>query len=171
MKAGVSINVEGFVTVKPSLLLEFSNDFGVYFAATACTWTTIKNLNEVGAELMRRSKLKESDADYWHHGAYRVVTGLVESANTTLILSNKRGAKMLLSAKADIPYIDMADVDVALDVDLQRNIYFKLVTDTGSMTPLFQLHHVNNSLLPWEPLSFDLTKARPSSDFVFTAVE
>jgi len=50
--------------MKPSLLLEFSNDFGVYFAATTCTWTTIKNLNEVGAELMRRSKLKENDADY-----------------------------------------------------------------------------------------------------------
>jgi len=146
VQLGAGASVDGTaVRAKARLELTFHADFSVYYAVAGCVYERIRNLADVAADVVRRSK-KQSWNDAW-----KVVTSRIVSSNTTLIVSREKGSKMVLEASADVPSIDMTDPALSLRVVYDSTASDHWITERGAMTPFCWLHHVDRDLLGYRP--------------------
>lgn len=146
VQLGAGASAEGgAVSARARLELTFHADFSVFYAVAGCSYERIRNLADVGAEVVRRSK-KRSWNDDW-----KVVTSRIVSGNTTLIVASEQGSKMVLEATADVPAIDMTDPGLSLQVVYDSTASDHWITEKGSMTPFCWLHHVDRDLLGYRP--------------------
>jgi len=143
---GAGAAVEGgAVTARARLELTFHADFSVYYAVAGCTYERIRNLADVGSEVVQRSK-KGSWNDDW-----KVVTSRIVSGNTTLIISSEQGSKIVLEATTDVPAIDLTDPGLSLQVVYDSTASDHWITEKGTLTPFCWLHHVDRDLFGYRP--------------------
>jgi hypothetical protein len=91
---------------------------------------------------------------------WAIVTDLVEAESTTLAVSGADQAAIAFEATSDVPYIDLADAAIGLEVKMASNIGYQVVAEKG-LVPLFGLCKIQNAFLWWgdefNPLSRRMT--------------
>jgi hypothetical protein len=138
---GVSASVNaGVADVKARLELDFGEEFSVYVAVAGCRHERIKDITTLGNELINRF-----GADKWNDD-YKVVTSLIESANTTVIIARQESSKVVLEAEGDVPYINVADASLSLRITFDSADSQSWVTvkqnKGAKLTPFCSLHEV-----------------------------
>lgn len=114
------------------LKINFSKKNGVFFYTKGNT-RSVQNYKEFSDKLLDLWKNEKWDLN--HH----VVTEIANSKSTTSIISSDSGASIELEASSpSIPSIDIANLDLKLNVKSEKSIHTKIITD-GITTPLFRL--------------------------------
>jgi hypothetical protein len=135
----------GVVVAAPALELGFEAEFSVYAAVAGCTLHEVKNVQALGRGLLEAAKRGDWDTDWV------VVTSLIASSNTTVIVARGRGTRMVLSAKAEVAQIDLADANLALRVTFDSSsseawVTEKVTREGAKLTPFFWLHRIKANL-------------------------
>jgi hypothetical protein len=148
--AGASVNVANVANVKARLELEFGSEFGVFVAVTGCRQQQIKDINAVRAAVMELRT-----AGKWNDG-WRIVTSLTTAKNLTIIVARQRNSKIVLEAEGNVPQIDLANVELKLNVVVDSTSSEQWITETADdkqlFTPFCGLHGIRWN---WPKAKFD----------------
>jgi hypothetical protein len=137
--AGASPTAGG-VPLKASLDISFSSENAVFFNPASCVPVSIEDQISFGNSIMSLYQTGR-----WEK-KFVVVTGLLESANATVIVSGSNNSSISLEASSDkILNIDLADAALKLGVRRARNVAFKVITQSG-LVPLISLSKVQGSI-------------------------
>jgi hypothetical protein len=137
--AGGSVTPGG-APLKASLDISFSSASAVFFNAASCVPVSIEDQIDFGNRIM----------SFYQTGRWErkfvVVTGLLESANATVIVSGSNNSSISLEASSDkILNIDLADASLKLAIRRAKNVAFKVITES-ELVPLISLSKVQGSI-------------------------
>ncbi len=121
--------------------IEFMRKNAFFFRTISCQISSIEDKEALGVEILRRYENDEWDKRYF------VVTEIVKSGAATIIIANKKNARIDLDMKGNISSttIDLADVNLNSKVVFAKDIHTQIITAT-SLTPLFRARSVKSSL-------------------------
>jgi len=126
--------------LKASLDISFSSENAVFFNAASCVPVSIEDQMDFGNKIMSFYQ-----AGRWEK-KFVVVTGLLESANATVIVSGSSNSSISLEASSDkVLNIDLADASLKLAIRRAKNVAFKVITESG-LVPLISLSKVQGSI-------------------------
>lgn len=149
-----SVTSSGVVNEKARVEIRFSSRKAVFFNAAGCSYTMIADKVALGRRVMDLFRRGE-----WQR-EWAIVTDLVEAESTTLAVSGADQAAIAFEATSDVPYIDLADAAIGLEVKMASNIGYQVVAEKG-LVPLFGLCKIQNAFLWWgdefKPLSRQMT--------------
>ncbi len=140
----------GVVTAKPALALSFDSDVSVYFAVAGCTVTGVEDLESMKPVIVDLFRKGRWDKDW------RIVTTVVEAANMTVAIAQQRNSKLVLEAKGDVPTLDMASVDLSLNVTFDSSSAEKWITEKSPpgdppLTPFCWMYQIKTDLFGGAP--------------------
>lgn len=150
-KFGAGFEVtSGYVSVKPGLKVDFTDDFGLYVNLGGVSVQKMMNLADVATAVCRAATLKDSDPKKWHDRRFVLVTEVCEAKNAVVLLSQRKGTQIVLEAKADVPNIDLANVNLSFELkkDSTSTAQF-FPQEPGkplAITPLFSLAYVDRGV-------------------------
>ena len=147
-----SVPLNGIVTAKAALEVNFSGKEAVFFNAAGCNYTMIADKVRLGREVMDRYKAKQ-----WQR-EWAVVTDLVKAGNTTLAVSGGNAASIVFEATGDVERINLADASAGLTIRTAKNIGYQVVAENG-LIPLFGLCKIQGLFLWWDPNFKPLSRA------------
>lgn len=162
--AGASVSPTGPVAGSARIELEFGAANSVYFNVAGCRHLRIANFGALANEIVRRSRSGE-----WRD-ELRIVTGLIESQNTTLVLGREANSKVVLEADAKVPNVDVADVKLGLRMTYDSSASENWVTvqtpeEGAYLTPFCWFHQIDRGFLKLGKPTLDPTlEALPPSD-------
>ncbi len=135
--AGASVDTAA-VSANASVKISFSKSASVFFNAAGCVTTMIKNIDQIEEAINTGHK---NDKFKWKN-AYRVVTSLVDSAQTIVVISTSKSAGMTLAAASpSIEKIDLSDASLDLNVTSSSDVGFSVDAEKG-LQPLLGLTKV-----------------------------
>ncbi len=135
-----STTIEGIVNPKAKLEINFSSEDSVFFNASRCQFSMIKDKASIGDEVMRLYR-----ANKWDRG-YTVVTDLVRAGATTVAISGGRASSVVFEAEGDIERIDLADASCGFKVTDKKNVGYIVGAKKG-LIPLIGLSKIQSKFL------------------------
>jgi len=107
------------------VIIEFQKEDSVVFKAQNTINHVLTNLKDVEKAFIDKINDKSDDLDK----DYVLITEVVEADSATVVVSNKKNAKMEIkaNAEAEIKNIDIADASLELKAVGQRNIETKVI--------------------------------------------
>src|SRR5262245_37804738 len=125
------------VQAEAGLVIEFTRDGAVVFKAAGCVTPSIEDVEALKKQVLARYREGRWNKDW------AVVTEVVRARAATILLSERRGARVEISArgKVDAGAIDLTNVDIGLTVVSKRDMETTLISQ-GGLTPLFKARSV-----------------------------
>ncbi len=123
----------GVPAAKAAIELRFSRENAVFFAASGCRVTGVKDLKALEEDLLGLVRQERWETDYY------VVTEVYEAARTTAVASSDRDSEIRIEAESPaLETIRLGDASLELEVKRSRNVSLEIVT-AHAQTPLMQL--------------------------------
>lgn len=154
----LSESVQFIDDAKAGLVIEFTADRAVAFAANQTTNHQISNLEEVERKILglyNEGKWKKD---------YVVVTNLITAESTTVFIGRSAGAKVELEAAADVNLakIDLADAEGKLSLAGKKKLETEILGEKG-LSPLYRVMGVNRGFLGLGAGRLDIKALEPGA--------
>jgi hypothetical protein len=137
----VKANIEG-VDVNASMNISFSREHGVFFNVAGCRIDSIVNVHMLGLELM---KIHRNDKLRWRR-EFVLVSSVLSAERGLIVISTSSDFSLTFEAKAEVPYIDLAEVELDLTLTRRASAGEHYVTEEG-FTPLVGLMKIQSKFL------------------------
>lgn len=124
------------------ICLDFTAADAVVFQAADCEVTTIKNKQNLEADILALKSQGKWSTDFV------VITTIVKSKSATIIISNESGAKVELAVDADanINNANIASLKISNNLKYSSNVGFKVIGETN-LTPLYKASGIKHRFL------------------------